>query len=103
VIAILASNGRSVAQGALAWLWARSPMTLPIPGFRTVDQEKENAAAMRFGPLRTEQVQEIDRLLERKKKVRGYTKTVLRNLFISTHRQIDVRFLLRRELPGNQG
>jgi len=65
VRAILASNGRSVAQGALAWLWARSPKTLPIPGFRTVAQVKENAAAMQFGPLTVEQMQEIDRLLER--------------------------------------
>jgi aryl-alcohol dehydrogenase-like predicted oxidoreductase len=62
---ILASDGRSVAQGALAWLWARSPKTLPIPGFRTVAQVKENAGAMQFGPLTTEQMQEIDRLLER--------------------------------------
>jgi aryl-alcohol dehydrogenase-like predicted oxidoreductase len=65
VRAILASKGRSVAQGALAWLWARSPKTLPIPGFRTVAQVKENAAAMQFGPLETEQMQDIDRLLER--------------------------------------
>jgi len=63
--AILASNGRSVAQGALAWLWARSPKTLPIPGFRTVTQVKENASAMQFGPLTVEQMQEIERLLER--------------------------------------
>jgi len=62
---ILSSNGRSVAQGALAWLWARSPKTLPIPGFRTVAQVKENAAAMQFGPLTVEQMQEIERLLER--------------------------------------
>ena len=62
---ILTSNGRSLAQGALAWLWARSQKTLPIPGFRTVAQVRENAAAMQFGPLTTEQMQEIDRLLGR--------------------------------------
>jgi aryl-alcohol dehydrogenase-like predicted oxidoreductase len=62
---ILTSNGRSLAQGALAWLWARSPKTLPIPGFRTVAQVKENAGAMEFGPLATEQMQEINRLLDR--------------------------------------
>ena len=65
VRAILTSYGRSLSQGALAWLWARSPRTLPIPGFRTVAQVKENAAAMQFGPLAVEQMQEIDRLLER--------------------------------------
>jgi len=62
---ILKSGGRTLAQGALAWLWARSPKTLPIPGFRTVEQVKENAAAMQFGPLNTEQMREIDKLLER--------------------------------------
>jgi aryl-alcohol dehydrogenase-like predicted oxidoreductase len=62
---ILTSNGRTVSQGALAWNWARSPKTLPIPGFRTVEQVKENAAAMQFGPLTPAQMQEIDKLLER--------------------------------------
>lgn len=62
---ILTSNGRTLAQGALAWLWARSPQTIPIPGFRTVAQVKENAAAMQFGPLTPEQMQEIDAILGR--------------------------------------
>ncbi len=62
---ILTSQGRTLAQGALAWLWARSPKTLPIPGFRTVTQVKENAGAMQFGPLTADQMKEIDTLLER--------------------------------------
>jgi aryl-alcohol dehydrogenase-like predicted oxidoreductase len=65
VRSILAGNGRSVAQGALAWLWAYSTKTLPIPGFRTVTQVKENSTAMQFGPLTKDQMEEIDRLLER--------------------------------------
>jgi aryl-alcohol dehydrogenase-like predicted oxidoreductase len=56
---------RTLAQGALAWLWARSPKTLPIPGFRTVKQVQENAGAMKFGPLTAEQMAEIDKLLDR--------------------------------------
>jgi aryl-alcohol dehydrogenase-like predicted oxidoreductase len=62
---ILTSNGRSVAQGALAWLWARSQKTLPIPGFRTIKQVEENARAMQFGPLTSEQMRQIDVLLGR--------------------------------------
>jgi len=62
---ILRSKGRSIAQGALAWNWARSNKTLPIPGFRTVAQVQENAGAMKFGPLTTDQMIEIDKLLER--------------------------------------
>jgi aryl-alcohol dehydrogenase-like predicted oxidoreductase len=65
VRSVLTSSGRSLAQGALAWLWGRSPMTVPIPGFKTAAQVKENAAAMDFGPLNADQMAEIDRLLER--------------------------------------
>lgn len=62
---ILASNGRSLVQGALAWLWGRSECTIPIPGFKTVAQIEENCAAMQFGPLTPEQMAEIDQLLGR--------------------------------------
>jgi len=62
---ILASGGRTVAQGALAWLWARSSKTIPIPGFRTVSQVEENCRALEFGPLTAEQMREIDRILGR--------------------------------------
>jgi len=63
---ILTSGGRTAAQGALAWLWARSPQTIPIPGFRTVTQVKENVGAMEFGPLTPEEMDEIEGILERK-------------------------------------
>ena len=62
---ILSIGGRTVAQGALAWLWARSPQTIPIPGFRTVQQVEENTRAMEFGPLMPAQMREIAELLER--------------------------------------
>jgi aryl-alcohol dehydrogenase-like predicted oxidoreductase len=62
---ILTSGGRTLAQGALAWLWARSPQNIPIPGFRTVAQVQENAAAMPFGPLTPEQMGEIEAILGR--------------------------------------
>ncbi len=59
---LLVSGGRTVAQGALAWLWARSPQTIPIPGFRTVKQAEENAGAMKFGRLAPAQMAEIEQL-----------------------------------------
>jgi len=62
---ILRSNGRSLAQGALAWLWARSAKTLPIPGFRTVAQVEDNCRALEFGPLIKDQFKEIERILGR--------------------------------------
>ncbi len=66
---ILASNGRTPAQGALAWLWGRSEHTIPIPGFKTTKQVEENAMAMHFGSLSNDQMQEIERLLLRKQKM----------------------------------
>jgi aryl-alcohol dehydrogenase-like predicted oxidoreductase len=62
---VLTSDGRTLVQGALGWIWARSERTIPIPGFKTVAQVEENAAAMDFGPLSAEHMQEIDTILER--------------------------------------
>jgi hypothetical protein len=45
----LTSNGRTLAQGALAWIWGRSERTIPIPGFKNVQQAEENARALAFG------------------------------------------------------
>jgi len=49
----------------LGWLWARSEQTLPIPGFKTLQQVEENAAAASFGPLTQEQMRRIEIALER--------------------------------------
>ena len=62
---VLTSGGRSLSQGALGWLWARSPTTIPIPGFRTVKQVEENAAAMDRGPLGGDQMAQIAKILGR--------------------------------------
>lgn len=62
---VLTSNGRTLAQGALAWIWARSEKTVPIPGFKTVKQVEENCKAMEFGPLTPAQMAEIDKILGR--------------------------------------
>jgi aryl-alcohol dehydrogenase-like predicted oxidoreductase len=62
---ILTSEGRTLAQGALGWLWARSETTIPIPGIRTVKQAEENAGAMQLGALKPEQMAEIETLLGR--------------------------------------
>ncbi|WP_037623880.1 aldo/keto reductase [Streptomyces aureus] len=62
---ILTSGGRTLAQGALAWLWARSPRTVPIPGFRSVAQAEENAGAIAKGPLTAAQSAEVDGVLGR--------------------------------------
>ena len=48
---LLTNGGRSMAQGALAWLWARHPLTIPVPGFRTVAHVESSAAALQYGAL----------------------------------------------------
>lgn len=60
---ILTSDGRSLVQGALGWLLARSPQTVPIPGIRTVAQAMENAKGQQFGPLSQAQMNEIEQLI----------------------------------------
>ncbi|MEU0780443.1 aldo/keto reductase [Streptomyces sp. NPDC006173] len=62
---ILTGGGRTLVQGALGWLWARSPRTVPIPGFRSVAQAEENAGAIAEGPLTAAQMAEVDQVLGR--------------------------------------
>lgn len=62
---VLTAGGRTPAQGALCWLWARSDKTIPIPGFKTVAQVEENARAMEFGPLSAAEMAQIEQILGR--------------------------------------
>ena len=62
---ILTAGGRTLAQGCLAWLWARSDKCVPVPGFRTEKQVKENVEALNAGPLTPEQMREIAKVLEK--------------------------------------
>ncbi|MHA1549668.1 MAG: aldo/keto reductase [Alphaproteobacteria bacterium] len=57
---LLTCDGRTVAQGALGWIWARAPRVVPIPGFRTVRQVNDNAGALEKGPLPAAIMAEID-------------------------------------------
>ena len=59
----LTSNGRTMAQGALAYIWALDERMVPIPGFKSVKQVTENAGAMEFGPLTESQVNEIQTIV----------------------------------------
>jgi aryl-alcohol dehydrogenase-like predicted oxidoreductase len=62
---ILTSSGRTLAQGALAWLWAYDTRTIPIPGCRTVSQVEDNAGALTHGPLTPSELSEVERLMGR--------------------------------------
>jgi aryl-alcohol dehydrogenase-like predicted oxidoreductase len=60
---ILTSDGRTMAQGALAYIWALDERMVPIPGFKSVKQVQENAGAMEFGQLTEAQVREIQEVV----------------------------------------
>jgi aryl-alcohol dehydrogenase-like predicted oxidoreductase len=62
---LLTTGGRTVAQGALGWNLARSPHTLPIPGFKTEAQVRDNLGALEKGPLPPDVMAEIDAILRR--------------------------------------
>ena len=59
----LTSSGRTMAQGALAYIWAIDPRMIPIPGFKTVEQVQQNAGAMEFGPLGEEEVRQVQSIV----------------------------------------
>jgi aryl-alcohol dehydrogenase-like predicted oxidoreductase len=63
---IITSDGRTLTQGALGWLWARSPACIPIPGFKTRKQVKENCGALQYGALSDKQMSEIDTIINKK-------------------------------------
>jgi aryl-alcohol dehydrogenase-like predicted oxidoreductase len=62
---LLTSGGRSLAQGALSWILAKSPAALPVPGFKTEAQVRDNLGALEKGPLPADAMAGIERLLGR--------------------------------------
>lgn len=59
-------DGRSLTQGALGWIMAKTPANIPIPGARTEDQIIESAGAIEFGPLPEATMIEIESLIQRR-------------------------------------
>ena len=49
---LLTSGGRTLAQGALGWILARSPIALPVPGFTRPEQIEDNLGALDKGLCR---------------------------------------------------
>ena len=60
---VLTSGGRTMAQGALATIWALDERVVPIPGFKTVQQVRDNAGALAFGPLTPDELREVQRIV----------------------------------------
>ena len=62
---LLTSDGRTLVQGALGWIWGQSEAHIPIPGARTEEQIKGIANALSFGALPTPVMNEIETLIKR--------------------------------------
>jgi len=60
---LLTLGGRTLAQGALGWILARSPIALPVPGFTRPEQIEDNLGALEKGPLPAAVMAEIDAVL----------------------------------------
>jgi aryl-alcohol dehydrogenase-like predicted oxidoreductase len=56
---LLTTDGRSLVQSALAWLWSRSPNVVPIPGFRTEAQVRELIGAWQFPGFSQEEMKAV--------------------------------------------
>jgi aryl-alcohol dehydrogenase-like predicted oxidoreductase len=50
ILDVLTDVGRTMAQGALPWLVARSRNLIPTPSARSIEQAIENASAIEKGP-----------------------------------------------------
>ena len=68
---LLTTDGRSLVQGALAWSWAASGLSIPLPGFRTVGHVESTAAAMAHGPLTAEQFAAVEAAHDRRQPAEG--------------------------------
>lgn len=62
---LLTTDGRTLTQGAICWLWSKGDMNLPVPGARTVEQIEGLAGALAFGRLLDTTMMEIEALIER--------------------------------------
>ncbi len=62
---LLMTDGRSLVQGAIGWLWAKDGANIPIPGARTVEQIEGLAGALSFGALPNDVMVQIEALIER--------------------------------------
>lgn len=62
---LLTSDGRTLVQGALGWLWGNSETNIPIPGARTEDQIQGIAGSLEFGALPVAVMEEIETLVDR--------------------------------------
>lgn len=60
---IFTAGGRTMAQGALCYILGLDERMVPIPGFKNVKQVEDNAGALAFGPMSTEEVAQVQAIV----------------------------------------
>jgi aryl-alcohol dehydrogenase-like predicted oxidoreductase len=70
---LLTAGGRTLAQGALGWIWAHHQRTIPLPGFRNTTQVEENLGALRHEPLSPAEHAAVERTLGREPQLTAFT------------------------------
>lgn len=62
---VLTANGRTLAQGALAWVLATQPTGVPLPGFRRVEQVIDSVGVLSAAPVTTGELDDVATVLGR--------------------------------------
>ncbi len=65
ILDLLTTDGRTLVQGALGWIWGQSSDNIPIPGAKSEEQIKGIAEALSFGALPDHVMNEIETLIVR--------------------------------------
>lgn len=60
---VFTSHGRTMAQGAIAYIWGLDERMVPIPGFKNVQQVRDNAGALAHGPLSPDEVAQVQAIV----------------------------------------
>ncbi|MCA9955935.1 MAG: aldo/keto reductase [Anaerolineales bacterium] len=56
---VFTAGGRTMAQGAICYIWGLDERMVPIPGFKNVKQVQDNASALQFGPMSADEVAQV--------------------------------------------
>jgi aryl-alcohol dehydrogenase-like predicted oxidoreductase len=60
---VFTSGGRTMAQGALCYIWGLDGRMVPIPGFKSVKQVQDNAGALAHGPMSATEVEQVQAIV----------------------------------------
>lgn len=60
---VFTAGGRTMAQGAICYIWGLDERMVPIPGFKNVKQVEDNAGALAFGPMSAAEVAQVQAIV----------------------------------------